>query len=189
MATYHAQIGFPFDTDFPRDVVTMNPHYIGDNAQGLADALKQNLIGSAYVPANMPFRIKVYDAKAPKPSYPLAEASQGTGHTVTTAPREVALCLSYYATWNRPSYRGRVYIPHFFLGGALGLRPTATQMTNALSWHGILGSGLPAQTVWCVYSRKSGLSSGISNVWVDDEWDTVRSRGMRGQTRQTAAHP
>jgi hypothetical protein len=189
MATYHAQIGFPFDSAFPRDVVTINPHYNGDNAQGLADALKQNLIAAANVPANMPFTIKVYDAKAPKPSYPLATASQGTGFTVTTSPRELALCLSYYATWNRPSYRGRMYIPHFFLGGALGLRPTQTQMLNALAWRGILGSGLPAQTVWSLYSRKTGLTSGVSHAWVDDEWDIVRSRGLRGTTRETAPVP
>lgn len=186
MAIYRAQIGFALDTDFARDIVTINPHFNGDNAQALADALKANLLANAQIGATSPFTVKIYDAQKPPPSYPLAQAASGTGHKTTSWPRELGLCLSYYATWNRPSYRGRLYIPGTFLGGTPGLRPSGTQQTNALAWRTIFTTGLPAQTVFSVYSRKLNQASGVSAFWVDDEWDVVRSRGMRGQTRMTA---
>jgi hypothetical protein len=183
------QIAFPFDTTLPRDVVTINPHYFGDNAQGLADALKTNLIAFTQVGAAKPFKIKVYDAEAAPPNYPLAESANGTGFITGGPPRELAMCLSYYSTWNRPSYRGRLYIPLAFMGGAMGLRPTTTQRSDTLAWKTPLGTGLPANHNWVVYSRKKGQAYGVSNVWVDDEWDIMRSRGTRPTARTEGTVP
>jgi len=189
MAIYRAQIGFSMDSALPRDVVTINPHYFGDNAQGLADALKANLIANAQVVQAIPFVIKVYDAEKAPPSYPLATASNGTGFFTSAVPREVAICLSYYSTHNRPSYRGRLYLPVALVGGTCAVRPTTTQRTNALAWKNTLSQNLPAQHNWVVYSPKLGQSNGVTNVWVDDEWDTVRSRGTRGTTRSLGTVP
>jgi hypothetical protein len=189
MAIYRAQIGFPMDTAFPRDVVTMNPHYFGDNAQGLADALAVNLNNIVEVGPTVPFTIKIYDAQKAPPSYPLAEKHVGTGFTVTSHPREVSLCLSYYSSFNRPSYRGRVYVPAHFLGGTFGLRPTATQIGHAANFATAFGRNLPAQHNWVVYSRKLDQSNGVSHYYVDDEWDIVRSRGMRSTTREAGTIP
>lgn len=183
MAQYRAQIGFPLNTSFPRDVITINPHYNGDNAQALADALKTNLIANTMVGATWPFTIKIYDDEKPPPSYPIASATNGTGFKVTNTPGEVALCLSYYAGFNRPSYRGRVFIPAPFVGGALSLRPTSTQMNNALSFANTLGKSLPSQHVWQVWSKKLKQGFTINHAWVDDEWDIQRSRGGRPTTR------
>lgn len=184
-----AKISFQLDSAFPRDAVTISPHYFGDDAQGLANALKTNLIANTLIGATMPFTIKVYNAEKAPPNYPLAQATNGSGSHNTNVPREVALCLSYYSTYNRPSYRGRLFIPAAFVQGQVDLRPTSTQIANALSFKTALGSGLPAQTNWVVYSRKLGQSFGVSNVWVDDEWDTVRSRGLKSTTRQLATVP
>lgn len=189
MAHYRAQIGFPFDTALPRDVVTVNPHYNGDDAQGLADRLKQNLIAGLPGGATVMFTVKVYNAEAPPPSYPLATASNGTNPAATAVPREIALCLSYYATWNRPGYRGRLYIPAHFIGGVPGLRPTVTQRNACLAWKTILTDGMPGGTIWELWSPTRGQGSGVSDVWVDDEWDTVRSRGMRPTTRTVGTVP
>jgi len=190
VAIYRAQIGFPLDTALPRDVITINPHYNCDAAQPLADALKTNLIANPNVGAAFPFHIKIYDAQKPPPSFPLAEASNGTGTPTTSVPRELALCLSYYGTWNRPRYRGRVYIPLALCGPATTtLRPTATQITKALSFGPTLGKNLPSGAIWSVYSPTDNAARGISNYWVDDEWDIVRSRGMRGTTRQLGTIP
>jgi hypothetical protein len=184
-----AKIGFQLDSTLPRDTITINPCYFGDDAQALANALKTNLTAVTEIGATTPFTVKVYNAQKAPPSYPLATASQGTGMIATNFPREVALCLSYYSTFNRPGYRGRVYIPGSFCGGAMGLRPTSTQMAKALAWTNTLGKGLPAGHNMVVYSRKQDQSFGVSNTFVDDEWDTVRSRGLRSTTRQLSSLP
>lgn len=184
-----AKISFQLDTAFPRDAVTINPCYFGDNAQALADALKTNLMASTSVSTTTPFRVRVYDAQKQPPSYPLAEASNGTGFRTTDMPRELALCLSYFSTYNRPGSRGRLYIPATFVGGALGLRPTVAQQNTALGWHNALSKGLPAQHNMVVYSRLKDQSFGVSDFWVDNEWDVVRSRGLRGDSRVVAKIP
>lgn len=182
---FRAAIGFYMDSALPRDVMTINPCYSGDSAQALADGIKARLLANTQVAATSPFRVKIYDAQAPAPSYPLAEATSGTGFKTTSVPRELALCLSYYATYNRPRFRGRVYIPGAFVGGSIGLRPSATQITNALSFAATLKDPV-ANHYMGVFSRRQNSFAQATTYWVDDEWDVVRSRGLRGTTRQTA---
>jgi hypothetical protein len=182
MAVYRAQIGFPMDSALPRDVVTINPHFQGTNAQGLADALKTNLLAHPST-ATKPFNIKVYDAEKAPPSYPLAQATAGTGQSTSNVPRELALCLSYYGGFNRPTYRGRLYIPMSLVASTLGLRPTGSEMSEVGTWATILTNGLPAETFWSVWSTTTRRATITSHWWVDDEWDIIRSRGMRPTTR------
>lgn len=186
---FATKISFQLDSTLPRDAVVITPHFSGDDPQALADRLKANLIASGSVGATMPFTIKVYNEQAPPPSYPLATATNGTGSLASGFPREIALCLSYYSTWNRPSYRGRLYLPASFAGGTLSLRPTDTQIANVLSFKSVLTTGLPAGTNWVVYSRKKDVAYGVDNVWVDDEWDTVRSRGLKPTKRSAGTIP
>jgi hypothetical protein len=189
MPIYRAQISFPEDTALPRDEIQYNPHYNGTDAQLLANALKANLIANANV-GTAPFKIKIYDAKKAPPSYPLATAEQ-TGTPVTNSyPREVAICLSYYAQFNRPHLRGRIYLlPKHVASSANSLRPSGAILTNALAWKSVFGAGLPASTFWTVYSRVTGGDAQVTNVWVDDEWDTMRSRGMRSTSRSVGTLP
>lgn len=185
MSIFRAQISFPTDTALPRDELVITPHYNGDNASALCNALKANLIAYGGVGIK-PFKIKVYDALKAPPSYPLATAEQTGTAAVSIGPREVSLCLSYYSTYNRPSYRGRLYLPNWLLGGSCGIRPTVPQRDAALAFHAVLANGLPAQHRFAVYSRKNRESYSVSDFWVDDEWDTVRARGMKGTARVTA---
>jgi hypothetical protein len=190
MATYRAQISFQLDSALPRDAVTISPHFIGDDPQGLADRLGSNLLAHANVGATVPLSVKIYDAKKAPPSYPLAIHQQGTGSKATGLPRELALCLSYYAQWNRPTFRGRLYLPLALLAvAAIGLRPSLQHMQSALDFRTIFTSGMPAGTYWVVYSRTTGQASQVTDVWVDDEWDIQRSRGLEGTDRQIAAIP
>jgi hypothetical protein len=170
MAIYRVQIGFPFDSVFPRDVVTINPHYLGDNAQAIVDRIKANLIAST------------------PPSYPIAQATNGTGFWTSIAPKEVSLCLSYFAAWNRPTFRGRLYIPNHFIGGTLGQRPTPTQRQSCADWATLLTSGMSGQSL-AVYSRKMKTAAGVTDWWVDDEWDIQRSRGGKPTTRLAGTLP
>lgn len=189
MAIYRVQIGFQVDGVLPADVMTITPHYFGDDAQALADRLKSNLSAFSQVGATKPFRIRVYDAQKPPPSYPLATAEQAGTPPNSSVPRELALCLSYYSTWNRPRYRGRLYIPLVLIGGTAGARPAGATITQALAWKDPLTASLPPSHNLVVYSRVDDKSYGVDNFWVDDEWDVVRSRGRKPTTRQTATFP
>lgn len=185
MALYRVQIGFPMDSALPRDVVTINPHFKGDAPQALADALAVNMAAVPEIGGTSPFTIKVYDALKAPPSYPLATKVQGTGFWTASKPKEVALCLSYYAAFNRPHSRGRLYIPAQLIPGDLGRRPTGSQMDNVLQLASIFTTGLPSGHVWNTYSPRTGASEPVTDIWCDDEWDTVRSRGSRPTTRHT----
>src|SRR5213595_595359 len=182
MAVYRAQISFPADSALPRDEMSITPHYTGDNPGGLANALKANLVAFPAV-ATKPFKIKVYDALLAPPSYPLATAEQAGTPNQSGVPREVCLCLSFFSTFNRPSWRGRLYLPHFLFGDAMGIRPTPAQTAAALAFHEVLAAGIPQGHAWVVFSRKHRETHSVTNVWVDDEWDIQRSRGLKGTTR------
>lgn len=189
MGIYRAQITMPMDSALPRDECQINPHYNGTDPQLLANALKANLIANANV-ATAPFTIKVYDALKPPPSYPLATASQTGTPPGSPCPREVAICLSYYAQFNRPHLRGRVYLmPRWIGGGTISIRPSDSHLTAALGWKATLGAGLPPSTFWTVFSPKLGSDAQVTNVWVDDEWDTLRSRGLRSTKRSAGTLP
>lgn len=189
MAIYRAQLSFQYDTALPRDAMTINPHYFGDNPAALADALKTNLLAYLPVGATLPFTVKIYDALKAPPSYPLHTVTSGVGFKDYARPREVAICLSYYSTNNRPSYRGRLYLPAYWLSGTLSLKPTSTQMDEALAFKTVLSANLPAAHNWVVFSRKLKQSNGVSDVWVDNEWDTQRSRGLKADTRVVGKVP
>lgn len=186
MTTFRVHIAFPADSALPRDEMQITPHFSGDNAQALANALKANLIAQPII-ATKPFKIRVYDATKAPPSYPLAFAEQ-TGTPVTTSiPRELAICLSYYATVNRPRYRGRLYLPAFMFGTSASLRPTSGQRATALGFAAVFDQNLPSGHNWVVWSKVAQQQNGVSNWWVDDEWDVVRSRGLRSTTRDVGA--
>lgn len=189
MTIFKAQCSFQYTSALPRDAIVITPHYFGDSPQALADALKANFLAKTEIGAATPFTVKIYDAQKAPPSYPLATATNGTGFFGYNPPRELAVCLSYYSTWNRKSYRGRLYLPAMWAGGTLSTRPTTTQQNNILAFKTMVGGGLPAGHNWVVYSRKLGQSFGVNQVWVDDEWDVVRSRGLRGTTRVLGTVP
>lgn len=189
MGIYRANISFLMDGGLPRDECQINPHYNGTDPQLLANSLKANLIANANI-GTAGFKIKVYDAKKPPPSYPLATAEQTGSAKSSPCPREVAICLSYYAQFNRPHLRGRLYLmPSWIGGGTISIRPSASHQTAAVAWKDTLGKGLPPSTFWVVYSPTTGGDAQVTNVWVDDEWDTVRSRGLRGTTRTLGVLP
>ncbi len=190
MPIYRVQMAFPFDSALPKDLVTINPHFNAPDPSALLAALKANLIAWVAVGTH-PFTLKAYDAATPPPSYPVATAQQLGTPMPSAGPREIALCLSYYTTYNRPRYRGRLYIPYTWLGGQAQMRPSQTQIDNAIAFKTeVLAKALPATANWVVWSHVEKKSmGGVSDVWVDDEWDTMRSRGLLPTTRTTAKVP
>jgi hypothetical protein len=190
MPVYRVQMSFPFDSTLPRDVVTINPHYFANDASPLLDALKDNLAATTYVSTH-PFTLKAYDAAKSPPNFPVAIKEQLGTAPNSGIPREVALCLSYYATNNRPRTRGRLYLPPTWFTAVANVRPSGAIITAALGFAAdVLTKNLPSGAFWECWStvEKAGMGR-VTHVWVDDEWDTIRSRGMRATTRQTATVP
>jgi hypothetical protein len=185
MPTYRASLQFPYDSALPRDVISVNPHFSSPDPDALAGALSANL--TAWGPtATKPHTIKIYDATKAPPSYPLATRVVAGTPGTSSAPREVALCLSYFSTYNRPRYRGRLYLPSSWLTSSPSVRPTALIMSNAKTFAtDVLTKTLPPSTNWVVWSHINQASYGVTDYWIDDEWDTVRSRGMKSTTRQS----
>jgi len=189
-----AQIAWHPDSALPRDAVTVNPHFEntagpfldaewGDFADDLATAMA-TYGGNAYQTV-----VKIYDAQGTPPVFPIATKTKLPGvHSASSWPREVALCLSYYSGQNVPRRRGRLFVPIAVLRSTPGLRPDAAQRTKALDLGGLLANAGGADVDWVVWSKVDGDARPVSNSWVDDEWDTMRSRGLKSTTRSVATH-
>jgi len=130
--------------------------------------------------------VKAYDVSRPTPNYPVYEKTENTG-TVGTAnlPRELALCLSFYAGSNIKRRRGRLYLPLVWgVGtGALGERPTQTNIDKVAALVPILTALGGLDVDWSVWSKADGTARAVTHWWVDNEWDIQRMRGLRGTTR------
>lgn len=127
-------------------------------------------------------RVKLYDMADTEPREPRYEETAAITATASTGPREVALCLSYYAGQNTPRRRGRIYLGPF-PNTDMAERPSAALRAEL----GTLAQGLSAlggvNVQWVQYSPTTGDFSNVTNYWIDDEWDTMRSRGLLGTTR------
>jgi hypothetical protein len=105
-------------------------------------------------------------------------------------PAEVALCLSFKAapgsTSSPRTSRGRVYLGPFTteaLGSTLNseVRPSVA-LQNAIADAGLRLASSSAHK-WAVRSRVAGVLSEITEMWVDNAFDTQRRRGGKPQTR------
>jgi hypothetical protein len=131
-------------------------------------------------------RVRIYDMADLKPRPVLAEAESSTTGGSNSGPQEVALCLSFYSGRNLPRSRGRMYMGPFFAGGMLG-RPSATQQTALLDLASDLAALGGADVAWVIYSPTDNQYRGVTNAWVDNAWDTQRSRGLAPTSRQVRA--
>lgn len=174
----------------PRDAVMINPVLNGTgpttDAQQLVDEWIVAFKGWANLGATAQVTVKAYDVSKPKPNYPLYERTDNVGFApAVSSPREIACCLSFYATNNVKRRRGRLYIPYFWIGaaGGLGDRPSQTIRDKVGSLAQILQDIGGVDIDWSVWSKADGAARAVTNWWVDDEWDVQRRRGLRGSTR------
>jgi hypothetical protein len=193
-----AQISQWMDSILPRDAMVMSPHFentggiFTDNDwQGFANALADAVVGYSNPGENKQTVVTITDAEGTPPVFPVATARRNEGLAPAAGqPREVALCLSYYSQQNRPRSRGRLFLPvvAIGLGGSMALRPTAANRAKVLSFGSLLADAGGADIDWVLWSRMDQVARPVSHSWVDDEWDTVRSRGLRPTTRTLATH-
>jgi hypothetical protein len=190
MPVWKMQCAFGADGGQPRDKAVITPHFndqgVGSDPQALCDDLAAALAtwASSYTPRQV--EVTAYDAQGSAPVYPQGYAAVNVGSVpAATIPREIAVCLSFFSGQNRPRYRGRVYIPLFIVFGdnACKLRPDATTRNKVAELAPVFADLGGVDVDWCVYSRADDAARSVSNWWVDDEWDTMRSRGLRPTTR------
>lgn len=95
--------------------------------------------------------------------------------TFYDSPRQVALCLSYYADRNLAGQRGRLYLGPWTTSGEYA----STAQTDAVIALPPLLAGLGGVNVdWSLWSPTKNTHTRISDAWVDDSWDIIRKRKM-----------
>lgn len=188
---YIAKCSFQYDTTLPRDAIIVNPTFRINgvvDAQSLADNVRDAFY--TFTGFQGPMVIKVYDLEGSKPVYPAGVSTKNPIATppVYSMPRELALCLSFFGDRNVPRERGRLYLPAIWAGATpagLTLRPSGTMRTTAGTLAAALSGVGGANVDWIVWSRVNHSATQVKNWWVDDEWDIVRRRGLRGTARTT----
>lgn len=190
MGIARLQVAIAADSLLPRDAMVITPHFkvttipfvVGADWDALADDLAQAVW--SWIGGDHQVTVDAYDAEGPPPHFPLGHAVAGSGAAPASGgPRELAVCLSYYAGVNRAGHRGRLYVPATLIGGSFGLRPSSTIQTKVGSLVPILADLGGVNVDWCLWSRTRSVGETVTNWWVDDEWDVIRSRGLRPTSR------
>lgn len=192
MATHWvAKCTFQYDTTLPRDAVMINPCFRANLGTGLGDAFCQDLGDrlATWTTFAGPLTVRTYDLEGSKPVFPQGTYTKNPAATppAVPIPRELAICLSFYGDRNVRRDRGRLFVPAWWAGTTLGLRPSSTARTTILSLRSVFEAAGGADVDWIVWSRAGNKATKVQNVWVDDEWDIQRRRGLRSTTRSTAS--
>lgn len=186
---YRMQCLIGADSALPKDRFSINPCFRDSGATSDPDNLAHDLIGvlqGYFEQTAREIVVKAYDLEGTPPVYPAATASANVGaYPPSHYPREVAICLSYYADHNVPRRRGRLFIPATCLFPVTPVRPTATIMNQTIGLvDGLAALGGP-DVDWILWSHTDKAAHRVTTAWVDDEWDTIRSRGLKPSTRVT----
>lgn len=190
MAQYRVLISLENSASLTAEDFVVNTFYLDTDALSGSDdpqALVQDAVGVWFTNVDVVtgfnlIRGRIYDMSDPKPRSPVGEHVQAASASGESGPREVALCLSYYAGQNVPRKRGRMYFGPFFVS-RMAERPADT-VRNKLAAIAAGISGLGGVNVqWVQYSPTTLQFSNVTHWWVDNEWDTMRSRGLKGTTR------
>lgn len=190
MPVWKLQTSMWVNSVLPRDAWVVTPHFndggIGTDPQQLCEdwaAAVATLTGS-----ERQVTVKAYDAQGTEPVYPQGEFTLLSGLApAARSPGEVALCLSFYSERNVKRRRGRIYLPISAQFAGLTARPTTGHWDYAEDWAEAAQALGGPDVDWVVYSKADFVSRPVTNWWVDDEWDTVRSRGLQSSDRRIGA--
>lgn len=137
--------------------------------------------------------VKFYATDTGVPNYPIDEATFGlnTAPPGIDLPSEVSLCVSYAndseSSIPRARRRGRIYIPGHSEANNTNGRPLPALVEDLADAYEAYADAVNAISGVSagVWSRANATVYPIERVWVDNEWDTVRSRGGKSTARQT----
>lgn len=186
----------------PKNQSVINPCFrrqldIGDptsgaDAQALTDDLANGLVAwnTAIGGSTTQLTVTAYNINGVPPNYPMAKTVKNAGTFIAPgAPTELAACLSYYGSVNQPRHRGRLYIPIWVMN--LGTTEVKSPVIGAAARQKVadlvpkfaaLGG---ANVDWIVWSQAANAARRVENYFVDEAWDTVRSRGLASTARTT----
>ena len=194
MAVKRYQIILPVDTMLPRDQIVNTVHFNHTAESLTSDQSMCNDLATMYQTrygsTTSQVTVKAYNIGPGKHS-PLATATKGSAVWSANWMREVALCLSFAANKSDPTERGRVYLaPQIKVGTptiGVATRPSQAAMDWALDFYRVANASFPdiggVGVEFGIYSPTSGKFTKATQAWVDDEWDTVRSRQLKATTR------
>jgi hypothetical protein len=188
MPVYRMQVAVTKDTSEVRDRIVLTPHFddkgIASNPENLCGDLADALTNWSGQLATTQVDVKAYDARGTIPNYPKAHVTRRPGQvSVSNAPRELAVCLSFYAEHNRPRSRGRLYIPHGWLGTNANVKVDLSSRQKVADLVSIFAGLGGADVDWVVWSRRDNEAKKVTDWWVDNEYDVQRSRGLRPDAR------
>lgn len=192
-----AQCSWQLIADNPSAVVAINPCFRaqvditdpigGPGWQQLADDLKTGLAG--WAAKAEPLTVKLYQIGPAKPNPPKAiskTVAPSAPSSFVGVPQQ-AVCLSYYSGENVPRKRGRLYIPAFLTTqGSAVLAGTFIDTSIRDKVDDLVGifAGLGGTNVdWIVWSSTGGTAAKVTDWWIDDSWDIVRSRKLPATSR------
>lgn len=204
-----AQVNLPMKTALPEDTVINSWHFLTADASTLTlDAIGANLSAfygaiSALLASNIAGRVvKFYDLGEPAPRAPKRTDTVAYVPTGTSAvPEEVAICLSFQGAQvsgqNQARRRGRVFLGPVGSGTITEtderITVSSAARTTIKNAAAALLTSSQGSTVfdWVVYSPTTAAGGGpadswavpVANGWVDDSFDTIRSRGTKPRTR------
>jgi hypothetical protein len=188
MAAKRFQVAIAADTAFPRDrfVNTLYFEDIGTSDQdGLCNDLAHIFDSFWYSEGTREIWVKSYEV-GPPPNFPIGEAKLNAGlNPPSSVPREVALCLSFHGGNNLPRQRGRIYLSAAGAVTAVSTRPANSLMQKAVDLGQHFADLGGADVSWNVHSQTTGEDIEVTTCFADDEWDTVRSRGLDPSYRIT----
>lgn len=190
MPFYRAQVWAAADSLFARDrivnVLYFNDSGLGSDPDGLSSDLANVFLDGWYTSGTREVGCRFYDMADDEPRSPVGETILNAGLSPSgSLPREVAICLSFYGEHNRPRERGRIYLCAT-LGGILsGGRPDGTARAKVMALAQDLADLGGTDVDWNIWSPTSNERHAVQVAWCDDEWDTIRSRGLRSTTRDT----
>lgn len=186
-----------------------------DYIQAVTDRLDQfysTAHGTSSIHASLPDTItgvqyKFYDLGQPTPRYPIVppvQASWQSGLASERLPEEVALCISFVGENLPPNLspprrrKGRIYIgplrPAAATQAGEWVRPASTVVNDFVASAQWLAEQNGTESLdWIVASPTAASQSTednagvfpVAGVWVDDAFDTQRSRGAEPSARTT----
>lgn len=197
--TYKFQVSLPVTDTLPRNRIS-NVIHLQHVTGGLNDDALESMCADIVAMYNKKYRgayeiqCKAYDTDA-KPNNPRASViiNAGNPHGCNT-PRELALVLSFSGP-NRgiKSERGRIYTMPLILGGSVNqdvaLRPSTGQLDWALGFYSTANESFPdlggIDWKFGIYSPTYKTFTQAQQAWVNDDWDVMRSRGLRESDRHS----
>ena len=155
-----------------------------------------------YIPQSVTRQeFRLYNLDDPEPREPTYMLPLSTPTSTAPAlPYEVAATLSFYATRNIRSYRGRIFLgpltQDIVVPGAVNadpqILPTARQeIVDAFidMCQDIKDAGTPGSVRVGVYSPTDGVIREVTDCWMDNAFDTIRARGTAASARTEASLP